>query len=75
MCDPGEQISQTLKREFMEEAADSHGMTDKDRLEVEEHLKVFFENGTEVNINIYLVYNSFFNLDFFFFQVIQGLCR
>jgi len=41
MCDPGEQISQTLKREFMEEAADSHGMTDKDRLEVEEHLKVF----------------------------------
>jgi hypothetical protein len=48
MCDPGEHISNTLKREFMEEAADSHGMTDKDRLEVEEHLKVFFENGTEV---------------------------
>ena len=54
MCDPGEQISQTLKREFMEEAADSHGMTDKDRLEVEEHLKVFFENGTEVYKHLFV---------------------
>ena len=47
MCDPGEKISQTLKREFMEEATDCLGLNQTKRLEIEEHLKEFFENGTE----------------------------
>ena len=48
MCDPGEKISQTLKREFMEEATDCLGQNQSSREEIEEHLRDFFENGYEV---------------------------
>jgi hypothetical protein len=49
MCDPGEKIQKTLKREFMEEAIDSLGKN-KANLDVfEAHLNDFFENsGIEV---------------------------
>ena len=49
MCDPGEKISQTLKREFMEEATDCLGANKEKREQMERHLKDFFENGTEVS--------------------------
>jgi ADP-ribose pyrophosphatase len=48
MCDPGENISTTLKREFMEEATDCLGSNEKSRKEIEEYLKDFFSKGTEV---------------------------
>ena len=48
MCDPGEKISQTLKREFMEEATDSTGKNEINRHQIEEHLNSLFENGVEV---------------------------
>ena len=48
MCDPGEKVSVTLKREFMEEATDCLGKNQTDRQRIEEHLNAFFENGTEV---------------------------
>ena len=48
MCDPGEKISQTLKREFMEEATDCLGSNESARQQIEEHLKEFFENGIEI---------------------------
>lgn len=49
MCDPGEKISQTLKREFMEEATDSTGKNKAKLNEIENHLSLFFENGVEVS--------------------------
>ena len=49
MCDPGEKISQTLKREFMEEATDCLGQNQSARTQIEEYLKEFFENGHKVN--------------------------
>jgi hypothetical protein len=49
MNDPGEKISQTLKREFMEEVIDVLG-ENKDKKEIfEKQLKEFFENGSQVN--------------------------
>jgi ADP-ribose pyrophosphatase len=48
MCDPGEKISQTLKREFMEEATDCLGSNESERQNIDDHLKEFFENGQEV---------------------------
>jgi hypothetical protein len=48
MCDPGEKISQTLKREFMEEATDSTGINKESVKEIENHLKDLFDNGIEV---------------------------
>ena len=50
MCDPGEKISQTLKREFMEEATDSTGTNKSNLKEIENHLNSFFEKGVEVII-------------------------
>lgn len=48
MCDPGEKISQTLKREFMEEATDCLGQNQSERQQIENHLNSLFENGVEV---------------------------
>lgn len=54
MCDPGEKVSVTLKREFMEEATDCLGKNQTDRKRIEEHLNAFFEKGTEVLKLIFL---------------------
>lgn len=48
MCDPGEKISQTLKREFMEEATDSMGSNKSNLKEIDNHLSSFFEKGVEI---------------------------
>jgi ADP-ribose pyrophosphatase len=48
MNDPGELISQTLKREFMEEATNSLEASETERKKNEEYLTEFFENGKEV---------------------------
>ncbi|RMZ94618.1 ADP-ribose mitochondrial [Brachionus plicatilis] len=48
MCDPGEKISQTLKREFMEEALDSQNMNEKEREKYYNKLSDLFKNGTEI---------------------------
>ena len=55
MCDPGEKISQTLKREFMEEATDSTGANKSSISQIEEHLSSLFENGVEVYIFVVLL--------------------
>jgi len=55
MNDPGELISQTLKREFMEEATNSLEASELERKKTEEHLKEFFENGREVKINFFII--------------------
>jgi len=47
MVDPGECVSVTLKREFMEEAMDSTG-TQRDSVENKEIVEQFFSDGTEV---------------------------
>jgi ADP-ribose pyrophosphatase len=49
MCDPGEKISQTLKREFMEEATDSTGANKSSIEKIEAHLNSLFENGVEIH--------------------------
>ncbi|RNA15805.1 ADP-ribose mitochondrial-like [Brachionus plicatilis] len=48
MCDPGEKISQTLKREFMEEATDCLGKNSSSRDQIENHLNHLFEKGVEI---------------------------
>lgn len=46
MVDPGELVSVTVRREFMEEALDSENLEDK--AEIEEKLKAFFDTGNEI---------------------------
>lgn len=48
MCDPGEKISQTLKREFMEEALNSDSMSKEDQEEYRTKLNTLFKDGLEV---------------------------
>ena len=48
MVDPGEQVSVTLRREFMEEALDSGTLGSKDKEIIEQKLKEFFDNGKEI---------------------------
>ncbi|XP_076301128.1 ADP-ribose pyrophosphatase, mitochondrial [Lasioglossum baleicum] len=48
MVDPGETVSITLKREFMEEALNSIEKDEISRNELEKSLKDFFEKGEEI---------------------------
>ncbi|CAK9826394.1 ADP-ribose pyrophosphatase, mitochondrial [Anthophora retusa] len=48
MVDPGETVSTTLKREFMEEAMNSLGKSKEEREKLEKSIKDFFENGEEI---------------------------
>lgn len=49
MVDPGEHVSITLRREFLEEALSGLEMSDTERQAKEEELKNFFEtNGKEI---------------------------
>jgi ADP-ribose pyrophosphatase len=48
MVDPGENVSVTLMREFMEEALDSGTMGSKDKVVIESRLRGFFEAGKEI---------------------------
>ena len=48
MVDPGEKVSVTVKREFMEEALDSTGSGKENTEQMKEMIGEFFEQGTEV---------------------------
>ena len=48
MVDPGEHVSETLRREFMEEALDSGTLGSKDKESIGKQLKAFFDNGKEI---------------------------
>ncbi|CAF0888397.1 unnamed protein product [Brachionus calyciflorus] len=48
MCDPGEKVSITLKREFMEEALNSLSMSDEQRKQFQDKLSNLFNNGLEI---------------------------
>ncbi|KZC09975.1 ADP-ribose pyrophosphatase, mitochondrial [Dufourea novaeangliae] len=48
MIDPGETVSATLKREFMEEAMNALEKDNTSREELERSLKEFFEKGEEI---------------------------
>nr|XP_018902593.1 PREDICTED: ADP-ribose pyrophosphatase, mitochondrial [Bemisia tabaci]XP_018902594.1 PREDICTED: ADP-ribose pyrophosphatase, mitochondrial [Bemisia tabaci]XP_018902595.1 PREDICTED: ADP-ribose pyrophosphatase, mitochondrial [Bemisia tabaci] len=45
MVDPGENVSRTLKREFMEEALDSLTKSDEEKSKLEKQLNSFFAGG------------------------------
>lgn len=51
MCDPGEMVSVTLKREFMEEAANSTVKNDEEKEKIEKELDFIFSKGIEVYNN------------------------
>ena len=54
MCDPGEKVSYTMKREFMEEALNSYEMS-KDEIEKFKHsLNDFFHTGVPVKKILYI---------------------
>lgn len=48
MCDPGEAISLTLKREFMEEAANSLEKTEEMNEKIKRKLEKIFNQGVEI---------------------------
>ena len=48
MVDPGEQVSVTVRREFMEEALDSGSLGSTDKAVIEQKLKSFFDSGKEL---------------------------
>ena len=48
MCDPGEKVSVTLKREFMEEAANSTERNEDEKKEIEDKLEKLFSEGIEI---------------------------
>ena len=48
MCEPGESVPSTLKREFFEEATNSLEKSAEENQAKEEVLKSFFENGKKV---------------------------
>ena len=49
MVDPGENVSQTVKREFLEEAMDSLGTEDEiKKRELEKMVQQFFDASTEI---------------------------
>jgi hypothetical protein len=50
MCDPGEKVSNTMRREFMEEALSSDTMTRMELIEYKNQLNEFFSEGVEVII-------------------------
>ena len=50
MVDPGEKVSTTVKREFMEEALDSTGTAQENLGELKAMVEKFFDNGEEVSI-------------------------
>ena len=55
MCDPGEKLSATMKREFMEEALNSNNLSNDQLEEYKMKLANLFKNGNEVNqLNYYL---------------------
>ena len=59
MCDPGEKVSQTLKREFMEEATDSTSTNKSKTTQIGEHLNSLFEKGIEVSVFFFKINSSF----------------
>ena len=48
MVDPGEKVSTTVKREFMEEALDSTGSAKDNIEEIQNMVNDFFDSGDEV---------------------------
>jgi hypothetical protein len=48
MVEPGEQISTTLKKEFMEEALAGLDMNDEEREELKRQVDGLFQEGIEV---------------------------
>ena len=48
MCDPGEKVSNTMRREFMEEALSSDTMSRMELIEYKNQLNKFFAEGVEV---------------------------
>lgn len=48
MVDCGELVSTTLKREFMEEAMDVLGKSEKDTIEIKQRIEEIFQEGIEV---------------------------
>lgn len=52
MCDPGEKISTTMKREFMEEALNSDHLTRDELDEYKNTLAKLFQDGFEVKMFI-----------------------
>ncbi len=45
MVDPGEKVSLTVRREFMEEAMDSTSASEEERSKLEEQVKAFFDGS------------------------------
>ena len=52
MVDPGDTVTNTLKKEFGEEALNSMDLTPEDNKRLHETLEDLFQHGTLVNYNV-----------------------
>lgn len=52
MVDPGEQCTDTLKREFGEEAMNTNEATPEELDHIKQLISEFFQNGDEVNFQL-----------------------
>lgn len=64
MCDPGEKLSTTMKREFMEEALNSKNLANEQLNEYKTKLANLFQEGIEVNTSILAKFLTF-NFSFY----------
>lgn len=55
MVEPGEQISGTLKKEFMEEALAGLGMSPEDLKVLKSQVDALFQEGIEVCVELYMM--------------------
>jgi hypothetical protein len=62
MCDIGEKLSNTMKREFMEEALDSQGLSEEEYNNYKSRISSLFNDGIEViHIDFLTKTNSILN--------------
>jgi len=55
MVDPGENVSVTVRREFMEEAMDSTTASEEERRSMEDLVSAFFKRGKEIYKGIWYI--------------------
>ena len=54
MVDPGEVVTTTVKREFIEEAMDSMALSEDDQRRINQQISDFFKNYSEVRCRRFL---------------------
>ena len=68
MCDPGEKISSTMRREFMEEALNSNQMNEEELDHYKKKIEDVFKNGVEVTFQAAVIGHKLFVFKLMLFE-------